>query len=131
MRRSGFGVSNMDPISHNKSVVNDHQQRTLWHLDEVFVTINGQRYYLWRAVDSEGVVLDILMEKRRNAQAAKRFFEGVLSKTSSSPRVLIRAHTTVRATNAALQVAPTGAGLFIRFRCGLPLLPSEKASLAI
>jgi putative transposase len=60
-----------------------------WHLDEVFVTINGQRYYLWRAVDSEGMVLDILMQTRRNAQAAKRFFDGVLGKTSTRPRVLV------------------------------------------
>lgn len=60
-----------------------------WHLDAVFVTINGQRYYLWRTVDSEGMVLDILMQTRRNAKAAKRFFEGVLGKTTSSPRVIV------------------------------------------
>ena len=36
-----------------------------WHLDEVFVTIKGHRYYLWRAVDSEGRVLDILLQPRR------------------------------------------------------------------
>ncbi len=60
-----------------------------WHLDEVFVTINGQRYYLWRAVDSEGMVLDILMQTRRNAKVAKCFFEGVLDKTSTQPRVII------------------------------------------
>jgi putative transposase len=53
-----------------------------WHLDEMFVTINGQRYYLWRAIDCEGMVLDILMQTRCNAKAAKRFFEGVLGKTS-------------------------------------------------
>jgi len=53
------------------------------------VTINGHRYYLWRAVDSEGMVLDILMQTRRNAKAAKRFFEGVLGKTSVHPRVIV------------------------------------------
>jgi putative transposase len=53
------------------------------------VTINGQLYYLWRAVDSEGMVLDILMQTRLNAQAAKRFFEGVLGKTGTRPRVLV------------------------------------------
>src|SRR5687768_4310229 len=46
-----------------------------WHLDEVFVTIREQRDYLWRAVDSQGMVLDRLMQTRRNAQAAKRLFE--------------------------------------------------------
>ena len=60
-----------------------------WHLDEVFVTINGQRYYLWRAVDSEGMVLDILMQTRRNAKAAKRLFEGVLGSTATRPRVIV------------------------------------------
>ena len=46
-----------------------------WHLDEVFVTINGTAtYYLWRAVDQHGNVLDILVQSRRNAAAAKRFF---------------------------------------------------------
>ena len=60
-----------------------------WHLDEVFVTINGQRYYLWRAVDSDGMVLAILMQTRRNAKAAKRFFEGVLGKPTTRPRVVV------------------------------------------
>lgn len=49
-----------------------------WHLDEVFVAINGHRYYLWRAIDSGGVVLDILLQTRPNAKAAKRFFKHVL-----------------------------------------------------
>ena len=60
-----------------------------WHLDEVFVTINGQRYYLWRAVDSEGMVLDIMLQTRRNAKAAKRFFDGVLGSTATRPRVIV------------------------------------------
>src|ERR687888_2412328 len=45
-----------------------------WHLDEVFVKINGQTYYLWRAVDQAGVVLDILVQQCRDKAAAKRFF---------------------------------------------------------
>jgi putative transposase len=59
------------------------------HLDEVFVTINGHRYYLWRAVDSEGLILDILLQTRRNAKAAKRFFERVLLTTRRRPRVIV------------------------------------------
>ena len=43
-----------------------------WHLDEVFIRIRGQIHYLWRAVDQEGNVLDILVQSRRNANAAKR-----------------------------------------------------------
>ena len=45
-----------------------------WHLDEVFVKINGTIHYLWRAVDQHGNVLDILVQPRRNAVAAKQFF---------------------------------------------------------
>ena len=41
-----------------------------WHLDEMFMSINGKRMYLWRAVDSEGEVLDILVQSRRNKKAA-------------------------------------------------------------
>lgn len=43
-----------------------------WHLDEVVITIRGVRHWLWRAVDSEGEVLDILVQSRRNARAAQR-----------------------------------------------------------
>ena len=49
-----------------------------WFLDEVFVTIRGQRHYLWRAVDQDGDVIDILVQRRRNAHAAKRFFRKLL-----------------------------------------------------
>ena len=42
-----------------------------WHLDEVFLKINGELHYLWRAVDQNGVVLDVLVQDRRNATAAK------------------------------------------------------------
>jgi putative transposase len=45
-----------------------------WHLDEVFLTINGERHYLWHAVDQDGNILDILVQSRRNKKAAKRFF---------------------------------------------------------
>ena len=51
-----------------------------WHLDEVFVKINGHRQYLWRAVDQDGNVLDILVQPRRDAKAAKRFFRKLLTK---------------------------------------------------
>ena len=45
-----------------------------WFLDEVFVNIQGQRHYLWRAIDQDGDVIDILLQRRRNGRAAKRFF---------------------------------------------------------
>ncbi len=49
-----------------------------WHLDELFVTIQGQRQYLWRAVDQDGDVLDSLLQPRRDRRAAKRFFRKLL-----------------------------------------------------
>jgi putative transposase len=60
-----------------------------WHLDEVFVRINGEQHYLWRAVDQNGVVLDILVQDRRNAAAAKRFFKHLLRGLQYKPRRLI------------------------------------------
>ena len=60
-----------------------------WHLDEVFSKINGQLVYLWRAVDQEGEVLDILVQSRRNAKAAKRFFKKLLKGLRYSPRRLV------------------------------------------
>jgi putative transposase len=60
-----------------------------WHLDEVFVKINGPPHYLWRAVDQEGIVLDILVQPRRDKVAAKRFFRKLLKGLQYVPRVLI------------------------------------------
>ena len=57
-----------------------------WHLDEVFLRISGELHYLWRAVDQHGVVLDILVQDRRNATAAKRFFKRLLAGPASTSR---------------------------------------------
>src|SRR6266545_155733 len=59
-----------------------------WHLDEVFLTINGKHHYLWRAVDQHGNVLDILVQSRRNKGAAKKFFRKLLKGCQYVPRVL-------------------------------------------
>ncbi|MFD0229666.1 IS6 family transposase [Streptomyces hirsutus] len=60
-----------------------------WHLDEVFVKINGGQKYLWRAVDQDGNVLDILVQNRRDAAAARRFFRRLLKTTRTVPRVIV------------------------------------------
>jgi putative transposase len=60
-----------------------------WHLDEVFLTINKERHYLWRAVDQDGNVLDILVQSRRNKKAAKKFFRKLLKGLTYVPRVII------------------------------------------
>ncbi len=60
-----------------------------WHLDEVFLRINGKTHYLWRAVDQHGNVLDILVQSRRNKGAAKKFFRKLLKGCEYVPRVII------------------------------------------
>ena len=60
-----------------------------WHLDEVFLTINGERHDLWRAVDQDDNVLDILVQSRRNKKAAKKFFRKLLKGLQYVPRVVI------------------------------------------
>ena len=60
-----------------------------WHLDEVCLKINGKTSYLWRAVDQDGTVLDILVQSRRNTAAAKKFFRKLLKGCEYVPRVLI------------------------------------------
>ena len=60
-----------------------------WHVDEVFIRIRGKIQYLWRAVDQDGNVLDILVQSRRNAKAAKRFFPKLLKGLRYTPRVLV------------------------------------------
>ncbi|MFF2938005.1 IS6 family transposase [Streptomyces mirabilis] len=61
-----------------------------WHLDEVFIKINGVQKYLWRAVDQDGNVLDILVQIRRDKAAARRFFRRLMmKKTWSVPRVVV------------------------------------------
>jgi putative transposase len=58
-------------------------------IDEVFLTINGKRHYLWRAVDQDDNVLDILVQSRRNKHAAKKFFRKLLKGLRYVPRVII------------------------------------------
>jgi putative transposase len=53
------------------------------------ITIKGNQYYLWRAVDSEGNGLDILMQRHRDAKAAKRFFRKLLKQQGFVPRVIM------------------------------------------
>ena len=60
-----------------------------WHLDEVFLKINGVTHYLWRAVDQNGVVLDILVQPKRDRFAAMRFFRKLLRATGHQPRVIV------------------------------------------
>jgi putative transposase len=61
----------------------------IFFIDEVFVTIAGQRHYMWRAVDQDGDVIDVYLQTRREAEAAKRFFGRLLRSHGKSPRKIV------------------------------------------
>jgi putative transposase len=60
-----------------------------WHLDEAVVKISGVKHWLWRAVDQDGTVLDILVQRRRDKQAAKRLLRKLLKRQARPPRVMV------------------------------------------
>jgi putative transposase len=62
---------------------------TRWHLDEVFVSINGRSMYLWRAVDCEGEVLDVLVQPRRNKRAALELMRKLLKRQGFIPAAIV------------------------------------------
>ena len=65
-----FGKHFADCIRRDRPRPNDK-----WHMDELVISIRGKRHWLWRAIDANGDVLDILVQTQRNAKAAKRFFQ--------------------------------------------------------
>ena len=58
-------------------------------IDEVFVKINGIQHYLWRAVDQDGEIVDVFLQRRRDGKAAKRFFTRLLRASGSEPRRIV------------------------------------------
>ena len=75
---------------HFKDVLKKRERKPndKWHLDEMVMRINGENYILWRAVDSEGYELDVLLQKHRNKKAAIRFLSKLLG-SYPSPRVIV------------------------------------------
>ncbi|NVO56987.1 IS6 family transposase [Rhodobacteraceae bacterium B1Z28] len=78
-----FGCHFSDCIRRDRPRPNDK-----WHMDEVVITIRGKKHWLWRAIDARGDVLDILVQTRRNAKAARRFFQRLVTRFGE-PRVVI------------------------------------------
>jgi putative transposase len=79
-----FGQSFANPIRRRLPCAGDK-----WHLDEMVVKIAGKKHWLWRAVDQDGIVLDILVQSRRDKDAAKRLLRKLLKKQRRPPRVMI------------------------------------------
>ena len=75
--------------------------RWRWHLDEVFVRINGETYYLWRAVDHEGEVLEVFVTKKRDRKAALKFLRKAM-KRYGRPEVIVT--DKLRSYHAAMKV---------------------------
>ena len=66
-----------------------HRPTSQWHLDEMAVLIGGKRFWLWRAVDDEGEVLDLLVQRRRDKNAAVKLMRNLLRKQGFAPHVLV------------------------------------------
>ena len=79
-----FGQTYANGLRHRSPRPGDR-----WHLDEVFLKINGRLHYLWRAVDQDGDVLDILVQSHRNKKAAKKFFRKLLKRLRYVPQMII------------------------------------------
>lgn len=60
-----------------------------WHLSEVVITVRGKKHWLWRAIDQDGFVLDVLVQSRRNTTATERLMRKMLKRQGSAPRVMI------------------------------------------
>jgi len=73
---------------------------TIWHLDEVYLKIDGRLVYLWRAVDAEGEVLDVLVQTRRNRRAALKLMRKLLKKYGFVP------HKLARMTSVLMELQP-------------------------
>ncbi len=79
-----FGQGYANKIRHRQGKLGD-----TWFLDEVFIKIQGELHYLWRAVDQDGDVLEILVQKHCDKRAAKRFLRKLLKGMRYSPRVIV------------------------------------------
>ena len=93
-----FGSKFAGEIRNNRA---GHHSNWQWHLDEVFVKINGERFYLWRAVDHEGEVLEVFATKRRDRKAALTFIKRAM-KRYGQPKVIVTDR--LRSYRAAMDV---------------------------
>ena len=75
-----FGAPIAQNLRHMRPIPNGY-----WHLDEMVIVIRGQRYWLWRAIDNGGEVLDFLVQSKRNAKAALKLMRKLLKKQGWTP----------------------------------------------
>lgn len=86
--------------------MNRPKPSSTWHIDDVFLKINGKQKYLWRAVDDEGEVLEILLQSKRDKRAATKFLCKAIKRTAFVPKIIVSDKW--RPTAAAIrEVLPT------------------------
>ena len=89
MKQSEDGLENLDHNMRNGSKSRSEPSSPVWHLDEVYTKINGKMVYLWRAVDDEGTVLDVVVQHKRNTKAATRLLRKLLKNQGVRPTRII------------------------------------------
>ena len=82
-------IEQFGPVFAKRIKARSSTPSTTWHLDEVFTKINGKMVYLWRAVDDEGTVLDIVVQSRRNKKAAMRLLRKLLKNNGVKPQRIV------------------------------------------
>ena len=78
-------IDQFGPVFAKRIKIRSPNPSTVWHLDEIYTKINGKMVYLWRAVDDEGSVLDIIVQSRRNKKAAMRLLRKLLKNNAVKP----------------------------------------------
>ena len=91
-----FGPMFANEIKKKRSASMQRLPQWRWHLDEVFVRINGETYYLWRAVDHEGEVLEVFVTKKRDRKAALRFLKKAMFRSAKSLQKFAAVHASVQ-----------------------------------
>ena len=103
-----------------------------WHLDEVFVKINGETHYLWRAVDHEGEVLEVFVSKRRDLKAALKFLKKTMKRYGQAQAIVT---DRLRSYRAAMKVIGNGnaqeVGRWKNNRCENSHLPFRRREYAM
>ena len=88
-----------------KKKSNNPHSNWRWHIDEVFVKINGKNYYLWRAIDHEGIVLDCYVSKRRDKKAARKVLIKLISKYGKPKEIVTDKLSSYKAALKELNIA--------------------------
>ena len=101
-------VAHFGPIYARRLRTSRSSSRGRWHLDEVFVSIAGRQMYLWRAVDDEGEILDVLVQARRDKDAALRLVCKLLKNQGLVPTSIVTDRYRVTMPPSATWAFPAG-----------------------